>query len=71
MIPLDLIPPVIKTSVEEYKKTSGDKDVYLLEFDSMNELEKLLEDKGSRGHPGPKTHRLAAIKLCDVIKKLC
>lgn len=70
MIPLDLIPPVIKTSVEEYKKTSGDKDVYLLEFDSMNELEKLPEDKGSRGHPGPKTHKIAAQKLVEMIRSL-
>ncbi len=48
---------------------SGDKNIFTLEFESMDsEVEE--EDKGSRGHPGPKTHRLATEKLCQVIKAL-
>ncbi|MBR1639936.1 MAG: hypothetical protein IJ688_11170 [Treponema sp.] len=70
MIKLDIVPPLIQTAVEEYMKESGDKRVCTLELDSMEAVEKLAEDKGSRGHPGPKTHRLAAMKLCDLIKKL-
>ncbi|MCR4954199.1 MAG: hypothetical protein K6A43_09010 [Treponema sp.] len=71
MIPLDLIPPVLKAAVEAYKVQTGDKNVFALEFDSMDEVEKLPEDKGSRGHPGAKTHKLAAEKLVALIKYLC
>lgn len=71
MIKLDVVPPLIQSAIEEYMEESGDKAVCSIEFDSMEKVELLTEDKGSRGHPGPKTHRLAAIKLCDVIKKLC
>lgn len=70
MIPLDVIPPLIQTAVEDYMGETGDKRVCALELDSMDEVEKLADDKGSRGHPGPKTHRLAAQKICDLIRKL-
>jgi len=36
----------------------------------MSEVEITEEDKGSRGHPGPKTHKLAAEKLTKFIKAL-
>lgn len=68
MIILKLIPPLIQYGVEEYKYESGDKNVYTLELDPMENVEKLDEDKGSRGHPGPKTHKLAAEKLYDFIQ---
>ena len=70
MISIDIVPPLIKKGLEAYKKESGDKNVYLLELESMEKLEKNDEDKGSRGHPGPLTHRKACDKLYDFIKTL-
>lgn len=59
----------IYKGIEQYRIISGDKNIFTLEFESMDsEVEE--EDKGSRGHPGPKTHRLATEKLCQVIKAL-
>ena len=69
MLPLDIVPALIKKGIEEYKKQSGDAAVYTLELESMNNLEKKAEDKGSRGHPGPLTHKMAALRLVDFIKK--
>ncbi|MCR4743454.1 MAG: SGNH/GDSL hydrolase family protein [Treponema sp.] len=70
MIKLKAIPPYIAKGLEEYKNESGDKAVYSLEFDAMEDVEKLPEDKGSRGHPGPLTHYLASKKLTAFIKSL-
>ncbi len=70
MLKLDIVPDYIKAGIEEYKKESADNNVFMLELDSMEELEVNLEDKGSRGHPGPKTHRMAAEKLFKFIKGL-
>lgn len=70
--PINKIPevtPSLYDGIEEYKTISGDKNVYTLEFDSMD-LETEDEDKGSRGHPGPKTHKLGAKKLAEFIKTL-
>ena len=69
MIPLDIIPAYIKEGIFEYKKDFKDDDVYTLELDSMETLEKNEEDKGSRGHPGPLTHRKAAEKIAAFIKQ--
>ena len=71
MIKLQLVPPLIQLGIEEYKYESGDKKVYTIELDPMEDVEKLEEEKGSRGHPGLKTHRLAAKKLCEFINNLC
>lgn len=49
---------------------SGDMNVYALELESMDDIEKNPEDKGSRGHPGPLTHKKAAEKIYDFIKTL-
>ncbi|MCR4579554.1 MAG: hypothetical protein K5681_04320 [Treponema sp.] len=70
MIKLDLVPTLIQIAVDEYMEESSDLRVCTLELDSMEEVEKLDEDKGSRGHPGPKTHKLAAKKLTDFMRKL-
>lgn len=59
--------PSIYSGIEEYKTISGDKNIYTLEFQDMS-CEVTDEDKGSRQHPGPKTHRLAAEKLVEFIK---
>ena len=70
MIKLKAIPPYILKGLEEYKTESGDNSVYSLEFDAMEDVEKLPEDKGSRGHPGPLTHYLASKKWTALIKSL-
>lgn len=70
MIRLSAIPKFIQNAVDDFKTENNDKNVFTLEFDAMEDVEKLPEDKGSRGHPGPKTHKLAAQKLTDFIKKL-
>ena len=36
----------------------------------MEDVEHTVYEKGSRGHPGPKTHCLAAEKISDFIKSL-
>ena len=70
MISLDVIPSLIKKGIKEYMAQSGDVNVYSLELEDMNKLEKNDEDKGSRQHPGAITHRKAAEKIYDFIKKL-
>ena len=58
-----LVPPLIQYGVEEYIFESGDKNVYTLELDYMDEIETNEDDKGSRAHPGFKTHKIASEKL--------
>ncbi len=70
MISIDIVPALIQKGIEEYKKESGDKKVYALELESMEVLEKSDEDKGSRGHPGPLTHKKAAERIFDFISSL-
>ncbi len=70
MIKLDIVPALIKQAVENYKQLTGNKDVWVLELDSMEDVEITDEDKGSRGHPGPKTHRLAAEKIIKFLQNL-
>ena len=70
MIDMQAIPDFIARGIEEYKSEARDEKVYLLKLDSMEYLEELPEDKGSRGHPGPKTHKLAAEKLYKFIREL-
>lgn len=70
MIALDVLPSVICKAVDDYKKESGDSKVYALELDAMEKVEVNEEDKGSRGHPGPKTHKLAAQKISEFLRKL-
>ena len=49
---------------------SGDKAVYSLELEDMNDIEKNEEDKGSRGHPGLLSHKKAAARIVDFIRSL-
>ena len=70
MLPIDIVPGLITKGVEEYKKESGDNAVYTLELESNVALEKCDEDRGSRGHPGPLTHKMAALKIVDFIRGL-
>lgn len=69
MMDIPEVMPAIYAGIEEYKNYSGDKNIYTIDFESMD-CEVLDEDKGSRGHPGPKTHNLAAKKLADFINNL-
>ena len=70
MITMEAIPDFISRGINEYKSEACDEKVHLLKLDSMDYVEESLEDKGSRGHPGPRTHRLAAEKLYRFIKDL-
>ena len=70
MITMNAISDFIARGIDDYKRETNDDKVYLLKLDSMEYVEESLEDKGSRGHPGPKTHRLAADKLYNFIKSL-
>ena len=70
LLKLHVVPGLIQKGVEEYKAESGDKNVYTLELESLDELEKTPEEKGSRGHPGMKTHQAAARKIVEFIERL-
>ena len=70
MIPIDIVPALIQKGIKEYMKASGDMNVYPLELEGMDKLEKSDEDKGSRGHPGPLTHKKAAERIYEFIKSL-
>ena len=58
----------IQKGVDMFISETGDKNTETFVLTSM-ECEVLPEDKGSRGHPGPKTHREAAAKLGDYIRR--
>ena len=70
MLGLETVPALVQKGVDNYKVTSGDKSVYTLELESLEDLEKLPEEKGSRGHPGTKTHMAAADKLYRFINQI-
>lgn len=70
MLQLDVFPPLLQNAVEQYKAESSDKNVYILQLSSIEEVEKTPFDKGSRGHPGPGTHNAAALKLSAFIKNV-
>lgn len=70
MMFLDKMTGLLKDGIEEYKKESGDTSVYALELEDMNNIEKTEEDKGSRGHPGLLTHKMAAKQIFDFINSL-
>lgn len=67
MMSVPLVEPLILRGIDYYKKSSSDKNVFFLKFDSMDEIEKSEEDKGSRMHPGEKTHECAAKKLSEFL----
>ena len=70
MLRLNIVPALIKHAVENYKQITGDSDVWTLEFDDMDTVELTDEEKGSRAHPGEKTHRLAAEKIIKFLQNL-
>ena len=70
MLGLQTVPGLVQKGLDAYKAASGDKAVYTLELESLEDLEKLPEEKGSRGHPGAKTHQAAASRIYDFIKSI-
>lgn len=70
MMKLTAVPDFINKGIEDYKKENNDNSVYSLELEPMETLEQYPEDKGSRGHPGPKTHLFAKRKIVEFIKQL-
>ena len=70
MLRLQTVPALIQKGVEEYKAATGDKNVFTLELDSLDELEKTPQEKGSRGHPGLKTHQHAAQKIASLLQRI-
>lgn len=70
MMKLKIFPDCLKKAVEQWISETGDKKIRVLELDSMEDLEKTEEDKGSRGHPGKKVHKFAAQKLEKAISEL-
>lgn len=56
----------IRDAIESFKHKTGDSKVYLLKVPGAEEEQKE-EDKGSRGHPGPLTHRRAADLISQII----
>jgi lysophospholipase L1-like esterase len=70
MLGLQTVPALVQKGVDAYKTTSGDKAVYTLELESLEKLEISDEGKGSRGHPGAKTHQAAASRIYDFIKSI-
>ena len=70
MLPLQTVPALIQKGVDEYKTTTGDTSVYTLELDSLFDLEKTPQEKGSRGHPGYKTHQYAAKKITSLLRNV-
>lgn len=70
MIKIDTVPSYISKAIEDYKNTYNDNDVYALELPGMETVEKTEEDKGSRGHPGPATHKIAAEKITEFLRNI-
>ena len=70
LLKLLTVPALIQKAIEEYKAATGDKNIYTLELESIEKLEKTPEEKGSRGHPGYKTHHAAALKIVELIERL-
>lgn len=58
----------IKNTVARFARETGDADVHFVRLDSMS-LEKK-DERGSRQHPGPVTHRRAAKKIATLIRKI-
>ena len=58
---------IMEKGIARYNSETGDKKAWGLKLHSMEE-EVTDEDKGSRGHPGPLTHKNAAASITDFIK---
>lgn len=70
MLKLNFVSEYIQKGIELYQNETDDLLVYGLKLDSMDKLERSDADKGSRGHPGPLTHKAAARKITDFLQNL-
>lgn len=70
LLSLEFVPALIQKGVDEYKTESADNNIFTLELDSSASLEINHEDKGSREHPGAKTHEAAAVSIAEFIRSL-
>lgn len=68
MLEIAEMEPYILEGVNNYRKLSGDENVFTMKLES-NLCEVKEEDKGSRGHPGPLTHKLAAEKIVQFVQE--
>ena len=57
--------PHIRAAVEAYQEETGDSRVSFLSLTPSPD-----EWLGSRGHPGPKSHALAAEEIAEVLRKV-
>lgn len=69
LIKLSAVEASLISGIEQYKKQNNDNFVSYLITDSMDKIEKNDSEKGSREHPGPLVHKLAAEKLVSLIKQ--
>ena len=67
MIDMPEVGVYVKQGIDSFISETGDKKTSAMILPSMS-LEKTDEEKGSRGHPGPLTHRLASEKIIEYIK---
>ena len=67
MIDMPDVGGYVKQGIDSFISETGDKKTSAMILPSMS-LEKTDEEKGSRGHPGPLTHRLASEKIIEYIK---
>ena len=70
MMSIDKVPLLIQKGIEKFKSDTKDSDVYTLELEPMEKVEKTDEDRGCRNHPGPATHRAAAERIAGFILSL-
>lgn len=70
MISIEVSPPLIQKGIDKFIADTNDTNIHTLLLESMDKVEKTDEDKGSRNHPGPATHRAAAEKITEFIKGL-
>lgn len=68
MMEIPIVEPYLNIGLDLYIK-EHDQKVYRIKLPSKI-CEKYEKDKGSRGHPGPKTHRKAAELLSGFIQKI-
>lgn len=69
MMKITSVSDIIFSAIEEFKNETNDKNIFVLELRSMD-LETTDDDKGSRQHPGPLTHKNAVTTICELMEKL-
>lgn len=68
MMKIPTVNECIKNALEKYKVENKDSNVYFLQLNPMEDIEKLDNQKASRMHPGPDVHKNASEKIVDFIQ---